>query len=260
MKKLFVLLSILAIGCKKNDAGTTPAPTTKKEVPTPERDTAAIAVAPTKPIARDTSKDTVIYTADADTLTYLKKDFPKIYERFEKLGECRFIKSPDMVYYNDEHLGDFDCEVGQDEYYTLYAHYLQGINGIKKNSKQRKKLIAIYRGINELYGRLQYGGTYFGHQYSRIPGYAEFEIYNSLLGDGSSEKTYPIDKQKKLYIASLRQLIADESTIDFNSMGREKIERTKELNKIVDNINSQLTDIYYLHCAQEFHYKHYIYN
>ena len=72
-------------------------------------------------------------------------------------------------------------------------------------------------------------------------------------------KTYNITKQKELYIKSLRQLIEDENKIDFNTLGQEKIERTKKLNKIVDELDKLITDNFYLRRAQEFQYGHYEY-
>jgi hypothetical protein len=72
-------------------------------------------------------------------------------------------------------------------------------------------------------------------------------------------KTYDITIQKELYITSLRQLIEDENKIDFNTLGQEKIERTKKLNKIVDELDNLITDNFYLRRAQEFQYGHYEY-
>lgn len=73
------------------------------------------------------------------------------------------------------------------------------------------------------------------------------------------KKTYDITKQKELYIKSLRQLIDDESKIDNETLGKEKAERNKELNKIVDDLNKLITDNFYLRRTQEFHYRHYEY-
>ncbi len=116
--------------------------------------------------------------------------------------------------------------------------------------------------MNSLFSLLQYGGTFFGHQQFRIVGYAEYSIYLYPKGGQSYdvvEKTYEITKQKDLYIKSLRQLITDESTIDFETLGKQKIERNKELNKIVDMIDNSITDIFYLRRAQAFHYENYEY-
>jgi hypothetical protein len=108
-----------------------------------------------------------------------------------------------------------------------------------------------------LFGYFEYGGTYFGHQAKRILGYAEYSISLLPKKEEDFEKTYAITKQKELYIKSLRQLIDDESRIDFNTLGSDKVKRNNELNKIVDELNSLITDIFYLRRAQEFQYEHY---
>jgi hypothetical protein len=101
--------------------------------------------------------------------------------------------------------------------------------------------------------------TYFGHQQSRILGYTEYSIYLYRQNEKYIFKKYDIAKQKEFYIKSLRQLIKDESEIDFNTLGQEKLKRNQELNKIVDDIDKAITDNYYLRRAQEFHYEHYEY-
>ncbi|MBL0153394.1 MAG: hypothetical protein IPP93_07885 [Chitinophagaceae bacterium] len=70
----------------------------------------------------------------------------------------------------------------------------------------------------------EYGGTYFTHQWGRILGYAEYSVY--LLPKKASDirKSYDITKQKELYIKSLRQLIDDESKIDFYNFKEGKIQ------------------------------------
>ena len=55
------------------------------------------------------------------------------------------------------------------------------------------------------------------------------------------EKNYDISKQKELFIKVLRQLIDDENKIDFNSLGNNKIEINKELNKLVDELDRLIT-------------------
>lgn len=57
----------------------------------------------------------------------------------------------------------------------------------------------------------------------------------------------------------MRQLIEDESKIDFNTFGQEKIEQTQKLNKIVDELDKLITNNFYLRRAQEFQYGYYEY-
>jgi hypothetical protein len=201
-------------------------------------------------------QDTIfISTENGDTLKFTKKDFNRIIDTHTEFFS-EFPAEPDLLYYCHAEDGDeFGSEVGQDSYYILYAYFLKQKNGIEKYAQQRKKLIEIYLNINSLFGHLNYGGTYFGHQYYRIAGYAEYSIY--LLSENIIEKTYSIDKQKKFYIESLRQLIKDESEFDYETLGDAKIERNKELNSIVDKIDELITDNFYLRRAQEFHYRSY---
>jgi len=169
-----------------------------------------------------TIQDTVVIATEiGDTLKYAKAKFNDIIEKHPEFFE-EYPDDPDKAYFcsNFKDGYDFDCEVGRDEYYTLYAYFLKQRNGDEKFASQRQKLINIYSNINSLFGHLQYGGTYFEHQDSRILGYAEYSIY--LISEIKIEKTYDITKQKELYIKSLRQLIEDESKIDFETLDKDK--------------------------------------
>ncbi len=205
-----------------------------------------------------TKKDSIfIETEIGETIKYAKIDFNNIVDNHPEFFE-KYPKNPDQLYFNLNGEIEFDSEVGQDTYYILYAYFLKQSNGIEKFAIQRKRLIDIFSKINSLFGHFQYGGTYFGHQESRILGYAEYSIY-LLPKENELEKTYDITKQKDLYIKSLRQLIVDENKIDFNSLGKQKTERNKTLNRIVDELNILITDNFYLRRAQDFHYSKYEY-
>jgi hypothetical protein len=206
-----------------------------------------------------TQQDTILITAElGDTLKFAKDDFNKIVDKHPEFF-VEYPKNPDQTYFNDNDKEEFGSEVGRDNYYTLYAYFLKQKNGEQKYEIARKNLIDIYSKINSLFQHFQYGGTYFGHQYSRISGYAEYSIYLMPKDKGGIEKTYDITRQKEFYIKSLRQLIEDESEIDFNTLGEEKIKRIKKLNEIVDELNELITDNYYLRRAQEFQYGYYEY-
>ncbi|RZJ89230.1 MAG: hypothetical protein EOO20_11540 [Chryseobacterium sp.] len=206
-----------------------------------------------------TQQDTILIATEiGDTLKYAKSDFNKIVDEHPELFQ-EFPEHPDKLYYRFVNSVDFGSEQGQDVYYALYAHFLKQKNGITKYIQQRKKLIEIYSRINSLFGHLQYGGTYFGHQQMRILGYAEYSIYLFPKEKNELEKTYEITKQKDLYIKSLRQLIEDENKIDFETLGKEKIIRSQKLNAIIDEIEKLVTDNFYLRRTQEFHYSNYEY-
>ncbi len=207
-----------------------------------------------------TSTDTLkISTEMVGTIKYSKDEFNRIVDNHPEFF-TNYWEDPDKKYYCNGDSREFASEVGQDDYYVLYAYFLKQKNGADKYAVMRKKLIDIYTNINSLFQRFQYGGTYFGHQYPRILGYAEYSVYLYSEQSDNIEKTYDITKQKDLYIKSLRQLIDDESKIDNETLGKEKVERNKELNKIVDDLSKIITDNFYLRRTQEFHYEHYEYH
>ena len=207
-----------------------------------------------------TTQDTLIITNEiGDTSKYAKQEFNQLIDNHPEFVSDN-IRDPDLTYYCDGEKGEFNSEAGQDGYYMLYAYFLKNKNGDTKYSDRRKKLIDIYSNINSLFGYFEYGGTYFCHQQARILGYAEYSVYLFKQNETYNiSKTYNIATQKELYIKSLRQLVSDESKIDFNTTGQEKVERTKKLNRIIDDIDKAITDNFYLRRTQEFHYGHYEY-
>jgi hypothetical protein len=212
-----------------------------------------------------TLQDTIyIYSQSKDTLKYSKKEFNDIIDNFPELYDGN-ISNPDSTYSRGSIWADlvdsngyknhlsFSSEAGQDEYYILYAYFLKHKNGIAKFSLRRKKLIEIYETLNSLFGSLNYGGTYFGHQYSRIEGYAEFSVYWFRHYEDYFDRPYDISKQKGFYIAGLKQLILDEEKIDNNTTGKkQKAIRRKKLFGEVDNLNKMITDNFYLRMSQSF--------
>ena len=143
-----------------------------------------------------TQQDTILIATEiGDTLKYAKIDFNNIVDKHTEFFED-YPKNPDQAYFNDMDKEEFNSEVGQDVYYVLYAYFLKQRNGVEEFAQQRQKLINIYSNINSLFGHFQYGGTYFGHQSSRILGYAEYSIYLLPKSKDDISKTYDITKQK----------------------------------------------------------------
>jgi hypothetical protein len=269
MKVVFPLIALLFIGCKNK--------TTQKDN-LYAKDTAAINF--TKNVFQHyhkeerkkyhAIKDTVfIYSENKDTLVFSRNDFNDIVDYFPELyddstisADATFAKSPvavDLVDSsgNTTHLS-FSSEAGQDEYFILYSYFLKNKNGIAKYSFRRKKLVKIYNDLNNLYGNFSYGGTYFGHQFARINGYAEFSVYWFSHYESFFARSYDITKQKGFYIQGLKQLIRDEVAIDNNANSKkEKAERIKKLFTIVDDLDKLITDNFYLKMAQSFQNEHY---
>ena len=207
-----------------------------------------------------TTKDSLLISTETnETLKYSKEEFNKIIDTHQELYNDK-VQDPEATFYcSGGNREPFSNEAGQDEYFVLYAYFLKQKNGIEKYAERRKTLIDIYLSINSLFQHFQYGGTYFGHQPSRILGYAEYSVYLYKEHEKTLTKTYDISKQKEYYIKLLRRLIEDESKIDNEILGQEKIKRNKQLNRIVDNLEKAITDNFYLRRAQEFQYEYYEY-
>jgi hypothetical protein len=218
-----------------------------------------------------TQEDSVIIAAEEyDTLVYSKEKFNDIVDFFPELYD-EYIGDPDYTYWHnktykdfinsdgeEKHIG-FSSEVGRDTYYELYAYFLKQRTTDPKFEKRRKNLITIYRNINEIFGHLQSGGTYFGHQYRRILGYAEYSIYRYSQRNDDFIKNYDISKQKELYINSLKQIIKDEISDDNEIPSKYKKKSETELFKIVGKLDVLITDYFYLREARSFQYGYYNY-
>lgn len=217
-----------------------------------------------------TDKDSIVMVAeDRDTMVFTKEEFNDVVSAYPELYS-EWPQHPDITYSKrwvlkkgEDTTGwrsrvSLGSEAGQDTYYMLYAWFLKKKTGEQKFAARRSKLIKIYTHINSLFGHIQYGGTYFGHQYKRIVGIAEYAIYLYSRAEDHFVRDYSIEKQKAIYLASLRQLIADEVSIDQNQFTpKDKKQRKKELLQIVDDLQPLITDRFYLKCAQEFQYSHY---
>ncbi|GAB2814522.1 hypothetical protein [Ferruginibacter profundus] len=207
-----------------------------------------------------TTKDSLlIVTENDDSLEYSKEEFNQLIDQHPELLNIDYVTNPDLMYYSSSNKEGFSSEAGQDTYYMLYAYFLKQQQGVEKYAVRRKKLIDIYANINALYRHIQDGGTYFGHQQYRILAYAEFSLHTFIDHESSKSKSYNITKEKKLYLGLLRQIIDDESSLNYDSKGKDFAEETRELNHIVDNLDQLITDIFYLKKAQAFQFDKYEY-
>lgn len=153
-----------------------------------------------KPDAKSQAKAAIVKVADTakiiielneEKLEITKSGLDSLKQLFNVLNKDN-VEKPDVAYaklntcvfdgFEKERL-DFNSEVGQDAFYFWYAYFLQQKNGVKPHDVLRKKLLGSFRSINELNKHLQYGGTYFMHQISRINAYTEYEVYRSIDDD-----------------------------------------------------------------------------
>ena len=222
-------------------------------------------------------KATLPSKTNIDTSLYIKEDlattsgirlgkaeFNKIVDSYPELHKDN-PATPDETYYGrgrylakDKEPDLFGSEAGKDQYYLLYAYFL-GEKIDKKYDGRRDTLINICNGINEIIGTLKGGGTFFGHQYARIHGYVEYDLYWYAKDIAQFSKPYDISGQRKLYISSLKLLVNDEVNNDNRNglTGKDKKQKISGLLKIINYVEGLITDAFYLESAQEFQYSHY---
>ncbi len=190
---------------------------------------------------------------------------------FPELGDTTEILQPDETYAKRGLTGKlppcdgdtFGCEVCHDTYFALYAYFLKKYSGEQLFKGKRDTLQKLYRAINYIYRSLSGGGTYFGHQDTRILGYAEYSIYRGFEKKTGKlrnffEKPYDIKSQKALYLRSLRQMITDEVNNNYDQfLPQQRPEAFRELFKTVDEIDGLITNYFYLSETKEFEYSHY---
>ena len=205
-----------------------------------------------------TTLDTVLIITDRkDTIRYDQKSYNDLMDKHPE-----FLDVPPMdpvhAYEQSDDFETFGSEAGQDHYFILYAHFLKQENGVEKRQKERAQFIELYTNINALFWDLDHGGTYYGHQYNRILGFAEYTLYEVTKDKLNYEKEYDISKSKALFILSLKQLIKDQILIETDSNEAElQLKKIADLNAIIDAIDHDITDVFYLKYAQDFRNKHY---
>lgn len=192
-----------------------------------------------------------------EEMQLIKDSFPQLHTY-----EYDIVENPDDLYFRYPMFCSnysFGSEAGQDEYYILYAYFLKQKNG-NENDDVRQKLIKIYRNINEMMGSISYGGTYFGHMYDRLVGYAEYSLYMypTYLNGLDLMGTYDIKPQQKLFIQTLKQMADDELSIDiYDAIIETREERTENFYRIINDLDNLITDKFLLRAAQEFLYSKY---
>jgi hypothetical protein len=213
----------------------------------------------------------VIYKEEGNQkLEYSKNELNKIEKLFPILNE-KIVRDPNETYWfsgvwkecinekGEKETFSFGSESGQDEFYLLYAYFHKKQNGDDKYKTERRNLVELFRAINGIYERLNYGGTFFGHQHMRLIGQVEYSIY--LLDNNKEfyEKKYDFKKQKINYIKSLMQYIEDEESQNIESQinKKEAKERIKIFEQKLDLIQRLATNYFYLNQVQKFEIENY---
>jgi hypothetical protein len=205
-----------------------------------------------------------------DTVKYSRERLNMAYKLIPEFRNGKMPQSPDISYEARPHTAEFKteeerefmsfgCEVCEDDYLLMYAYFLKQHHPGKQAEKHRRKLIAIYRIINSIHGWLAQGGTYFGHQHSRIYAYAEYSVFLRKAYDeyDARDYNYPVTMQKSFFIGFLKQLVMDDEKYDLEVTLSDKRERKLMLIKKINELNALITDHFYLREAQGFNFSQY---
>jgi len=212
----------------------------------------------------------IIYDNGYEKLCYSKNDLNKIVKLFPTVNE-QIVREPIEAYLfsgiwkeyinstNKKETYTFGSEAGQDNFYLVYAYFLKKKNDEIKYDPERKTLIELYKAINEIYGTLNYGGTFYGHQNKRLIGEAEYSVHCLIKNTTYYQKNYNFSKQKKYYLEALKQYILDEESINVENK-IDKLEAEKRMEKFhqkIATIEKLTTNYFYLNQVQNFEIKNY---
>lgn len=208
-----------------------------------------------------TTKESVLLASfEGDTVNVLKDDFNDVVRNHPEFF-VEFPNDPYVTYSSIPSSVEFGSEVGQDMYYLYYAYFLRNTNEMYKIdddfNHQRNKIMIIYTRLNRMFSLLDGGGPGYMHSYRRTFGEAEYAIYLYALTRKDFTVKYDITKQKELFKQTLQQIVSDRlgSTFDIHETENPKLK--KELFALINEIDSQITDSFYLTQAQQFYYGNY---
>lgn len=149
----------------------------------------------------------------------------------------------------------FGSEQGQDVFYILYEFLHQP--KYNAGAAERKRLINCYSIINRIFSSLNGFGTFFAHQYRRIPAYAAYITCN-YLNDSNHPFNRDIRDEKNHFIAMLKQEILLQVKNDNESLGeKNKRQKIADLFAQVKKLDSLITSAFTLHRVCAFRYSYY---
>lgn len=208
-----------------------------------------------------TTKDSVLLASFEEDIVYvLKDDFNDVVRKHPEFF-VEYPTDPERTYAenSDE---QFTSEVGQDDYYLYYAYFLKNTNEMYKIDDdfdhQRNKIMIIYTRLNRIFSLLDGGGPGYMHLYRRTFGEAEYAVYLYALTRKDFTVKYDISKQKDLFKQTLQQIVTDRLENTFDIHETEKPEIKRELFSLINEIDTQIADSFYLAQAQQFYYSNYV--
>jgi hypothetical protein len=167
---------------------------------------------------------------------------------------------PDTVYTRGTqrasvHFTNFSSESGYDDFYCVYAWFAKKKKGENEFSKERGTLIEILRNINHLFMVLNYGGTYYGHQYIRSIGFAEYSIDRYRQNPMQYNQSRTFGDEKKAFLDTLRKRVRSGLQNDEEYKWMSSVtqpDKSDEIYEQVGKLEKLITNSFYLHTAMEF--------
>jgi hypothetical protein len=144
------------------------------------------------------------------------------------------------------------CLADEDYFYIQYYYLMRKKNGEGFWSEPRKKLQTILFLLNDLSLCEAITGTYHAHDISRILAKTEYEMYLLKKNPRLLHDHYDMTRQIRLYIEILRQWVRDENNFQIDYVGADRAPREREFQTIVDKLERNITNAYYLNQAQEY--------
>lgn len=143
------------------------------------------------------------------------------------------------------------------EEHLIYAYCLKYRTHLVVYSERKYKLFVLSQVLHNIYSTLYNGETYYGHKYNKtkdLEALYNYWDYNSLY---AFKREHSISKQKRHYIAGLKQLVLDEEALNANP---NQAERVNYLIQEIDKLDTLITENFYLQMAKSFSADHYKYS
>lgn len=164
------------------------------------------------------------------------------------------IKSPKEKFLSTEK-DRRNCEICKDSLFEKYAGEVRNSLG-EKDSVLRKKLTIAFQLTNRIHSSLNYGGTFFSHQESRLLAEVEYSVYrNNLLNEDEND----FIEEEKEYLRKWIDLIEElESENVYNEINQlEAKNRAKNFENKLDSLHQNISNQFILNEVKRFDSEYY---
>lgn len=164
------------------------------------------------------------------------------------------IKSPKEKFLSTEK-DRRKCETCKDSLFEKYANEVRNSLG-EKDSVLRKKLTIAFQLTNRIHSSLNYGGTFFSHQESRLLAEVEYSVYRKdlFVGDDKNFK-----KNKKKYLSTwISRIEKIENENVYNEINNSETKnRAQDFENKLDSLHRNITNQFVLDEVKRFDSEYY---